>query len=67
MLEAFENELRDRELTVVERLELPARMGRTQAIPDAFCAGPVGHWLLSDEALEGMLWRYHRREQGDVA
>ena len=58
MLEAFENELSDRELTVVERLELPARVERTQGIPDAYRAGPVGNWLLSDEALKGKLWRH---------
>ncbi len=58
MLEVFESEIRDRELTVVERLELPSRAERTQGIPDAYRAGSVGNWLLSDEALKGKLWRH---------
>lgn len=58
MLNVFENEIRDRELTIVERLELPARKEGTQGIPDAYRVGPVGHWLLCDEALKGKLWRH---------
>lgn len=58
MLNEFEYEIGDRELTVIERLELPARKERTQEIPDAYRAGPVGNWLHSDEALKGSLWRH---------
>ena len=39
MLEALESKLRDWEITVVERLELPARVEGTQGIPDAYRAG----------------------------
>ena len=67
MLKVFENEIVDRELTVVERLELPARVERTQDIPDAYRARPVDHWLLADEALKGKLWRHHRRARAGVA
>lgn len=58
MLNVFENETRDRELPVVERLELPARSERTQGVPDAYRSGPVGDWLLADEVLKGNLWRH---------
>ena len=33
-------------------------MERTEAIPDTYRAGPIGRWLLSDEALERKLWRH---------
>ena len=56
MLNVFEKEVRDHGLTIVERLELPARVERTQSIPDPYRKGPVGNWLLSDEVLKGNLW-----------
>lgn len=58
MLEAIENELGDRKIIVVERLELPARAEGTRGIPDAYRTGYIGNWLLSDEALKGRLWRH---------
>lgn len=58
MLKVFETAVKNRELTVVESLELPARVEKTEPIPDAYRSGPVGEWLLSDDALKGNLWRH---------
>lgn len=38
-----------------------------QDITDAYRARPVDHWLLTDEALKGKLWRHHRRARAGVA
>ena len=58
ILELFEAELENQELAVIERLELPAREKRTLPVPDVYRKGPVGRWLLSDDALKGNLWRH---------
>lgn len=58
ILEVFEIELKSQKLAVVERLELPAREKRTMPVPDVYRKGPVGRWLLSDDALKGNLWRH---------
>lgn len=58
MLDRFEARIRNRELITVERLELSPRDERTEGIPDAYRDGPVGRWLLSDDALKGRLWRH---------
>ena len=58
ILEVFETELKSQKLTVVEWLELPAREKRTIPVPDVYRKGPVGRWLLSDDALKGNLWRH---------
>lgn len=58
ILEVFETELKSQKLTVVERFELPAREERTIPVPDIYRKGPVGRWLLSDDALKGNLWRH---------
>ncbi|MDE0384395.1 MAG: DEAD/DEAH box helicase [Defluviicoccus sp.] len=58
MLDLFETEIGTREFTVAERLELSPRDERTERIPDAYREGPVGRWLLSDDALKGGLWRH---------
>ncbi len=56
MLDVFEAELATQKLTVIERLELPAREERTTPVPDAYRIGPVGKRLLSDGTLKGNLW-----------
>ncbi len=58
MLDVFEVESKNRDLTAIERLELPAREERKMPVPDAFRAGPVSDWLLSDGDLKGNLWRH---------
>ena len=58
ILEVFETELKSQKLTVVERLELPAREERMIPVPDVYQKGPVGRWLLSDDTLKGNLWRH---------
>ena len=58
MLSVFEAELGNQELTVIERIELPEREEMTMPVPDAYRAGPVGDWLLSDDTLRGNLWRH---------
>ena len=58
MLDAFETELENRDLTVIERIELPAREEMTVPVPDTYRAGAVGDWLLSDDNLKGNIWRH---------
>lgn len=58
MLDAFEAELREQELTVVDRIELPAREKRAMPIPGDYRSGSVGEWLCSDDTLRGNLWRH---------
>lgn len=58
MLDAFEAQLREQVLTVVDRLELRARKERTMPIPDDYRTGSVGNWLRSDDTLRGNLWRH---------
>lgn len=58
MLDVFETELGNQELTVIERIELPAREEITVPVPDAYRTGPVGDWLLSDDTLKGNLWQH---------
>ena len=58
MLNAFKKEIKDREFTIVEELNLPEREERTRRIPDAYRKGAVGNWLLSDKDLKGNLWQH---------
>lgn len=67
MLDAFEAELKGRELTVVDRVELPAREERTMPIPDDYRSGAVGGWLSSDDTLRGHLWRHQTLALGAFA
>ena len=58
MLSVFEDEARSRELTVVERLQLPPREENPMPVPVDYRTGPVGDWLLSDDMLRRQLWRH---------
>jgi DEAD/DEAH box helicase domain-containing protein len=61
ILEAFNALVANDELTVVERLDLPAREERRTPIPEAFLRGAVGRWLKADAHLQGTLWHHQAK------
>lgn len=67
ILEALERLERDGDLTVAERIDLPARTERRLALPAAFTQGRVGAWLKSNHAAGGTLWRHQSLALGAVA
>jgi len=53
MLQAFDNAVA-RDLTVVERIDLPARPERREAIPEVYKSGAVGRWLNTAQFANGV-------------
>lgn len=56
MLQEFERLITSREILVDSRLDLQARVERSESIPDAYGSGSPGRWLANNERLRGRVW-----------
>lgn len=61
MLKEFEGWINANVDSCVDRLDLPARLERSIAIPDAYRTGSPGRWLTNDEKLRGRVWLHQAK------
>ncbi len=66
MLDGLERLIDAGQLTVVERIDVPAREERRTPIPEAFRKGRVGQWLASGNAADGSLWRHQSMALAEI-
>lgn len=61
MLMEFERLIDARELSYVDRFELPAQSERSVPVPEAYTKGSAGRWLMNDEKLRQRMWLHQAK------